>query len=51
MDKLIKSIKKSDNEKSATSEISLREDKVPFSMTCRPPSEFMVMNNKFHKEK
>ena len=51
MDRLIKSIKKSDNEKSGTSETSLREDKFPFSMTCRPPSEFMVMNNKFYKEK
>ena len=49
MDKLIKSIKKSDNENPDTSETSLREDKVPFSMTCRPPSEFMVMNNKFTK--
>ena len=51
MDKLIKSIKKSDNEKSDTSETSSREDQFPFSMTCRPPSEFMVMNNKFYKEK
>ena len=51
MDKHLKSIKKSDNEKSGTSDASVREEKFPFPMTCRPPSEFNFTNNEFSKEK
>ena len=51
MDKHLKGIKKSDNEKSSTFDTFLQEEKFSFPMTCRPPSEFFVTNNKFYKEK
>ena len=51
MDKQLKSIKKSDNEKSGTYDTSVQEAKFPFPVTCRPSSEFVVTNDKFCKEK
>ena len=50
MGKHLRSIKKSENEKSGTSDTSAQKEKFPFPMTCRPPSEFIITNNEFCKE-